>query len=158
VGADEREIDRTFKVYHVVGVGESGYVVLKVALPQDRPSLPTLTTVAEGPRWAEMEIRDMLGIEFEGLAPGRLILPEWWRKESHRLTIEDIQTVIETHRPEILIVGTGKFGLMKIPPETRVWLKKVGVELRAEKTTRAVQLYNQLARNQRVVGAFHLTC
>ena len=86
------------------------------------------------------------------------ILPEWWRKESHRLTIEDIQTVIETHRPEILIVGTGKFGLMKIPPETRVWLKKVGVELRAEKTTRAVQLYNQLARNQRVVGAFHLTC
>ncbi len=86
------------------------------------------------------------------------VLPEWWRKESHRLAIEDVQSVIERHRPEILIVGTGKFGLMKIPAETRAWLQKMGVELQAAKTTRAVQLYNQLAGSRKVVGAFHLTC
>ena len=86
------------------------------------------------------------------------VLPEWWRKESHRLAVEDIQSVVVSHRPEVLVVGTGKFGMMKIPEETRRWLEKEGVTLVAERTTRAVQIYNDLSRNQRVVGAFHLTC
>ncbi len=86
------------------------------------------------------------------------VLPEWWRKESHRLAIEDIQPVITSKRPEILIVGTGKFGMMKIPEETLLWLQKEGIELVAQRTTMAVRLFNEISRSKRVVGAFHLTC
>ncbi len=91
------------------------------------------------------------------LTPGGVI-PDWWRKESHRLDIEDIRSVLDTQQPEILVVGTGKFGLMKIPAETRAWLKSKGIELVAERTTQAVHRYNHLVQSRKVVGAFHLTC
>ncbi|MFQ6072444.1 MAG: MTH938/NDUFAF3 family protein, partial [Methanosarcinales archaeon] len=42
------------------------------------------------------------------------ILENWWRKEGHSLHPEDLKDVIE-YKPKLLIVGTGKYGSMKIP-------------------------------------------
>ena len=82
----------------------------------------------------------------------------WWRKEGHSLQVEDIAAAIEQDRPQVLIVGTGEFGVMKIPPRTAEYLQKQGVKLIAEKTDDACRIFNDLISKQKVVGAFHLTC
>ena len=84
--------------------------------------------------------------------------PNWWRKEGHALHVEDIRQVIEEDKPEILVMGTGKFGIVKIADETRDFLKSKNVELIALKTDKAVKIYNELSASGNVVGAFHLTC
>ena len=50
-----------------------------------------------------------------------LIFPDrvrdnWWRKTGHELRLEDIAEVI-TENPEVLVVGTGASGLMKVLSE-----------------------------------------
>ena len=82
----------------------------------------------------------------------------WWRKEGHRLQVEDIETVVGG-KPEILVVGTGYYGLVKIPVETIEYLKSKGVELIAQKTRDACTTYNRLVESgKKVIAALHLTC
>lgn len=81
----------------------------------------------------------------------------WWRKEGHQLAPEDIQEIIK-QKPEILIVGTGEPGLMKVPPYTAEYIKSKGIRLIVEKTRRAWRTYNDLSKSAQVIGAFHLTC
>ena len=82
----------------------------------------------------------------------------WWRKEGHRLAVDDIREIVEKEAPEILVVGTGKFGMMKVLPETERYLAEKGVRLIAKRTSEAAKQFNELADEDRVVGAFHLTC
>lgn len=82
----------------------------------------------------------------------------WWRREGHRLHIEDIEEVIREQKPEVLVVGTGYSGLMKVLPETEDYLKSKGVELIVQSTMEACKTFNRLIRIRRVVAALHLTC
>lgn len=81
----------------------------------------------------------------------------WWRREGHRLSIEDLKEIVKA-KPEVLIVGTGNSGLMKIPNDTADFLQSKGVKLIAEPTKKAAELYNKLPKKEKVVAAFHLTC
>jgi hypothetical protein len=81
----------------------------------------------------------------------------WWRKEGHRLHVEDLKDVLEA-KPEVLVVGTGYYGLMKVPPETRKHVESEGIELIAQKTTEACKTFNRLVKSRKVVAALHLTC
>lgn len=81
----------------------------------------------------------------------------WWRKEGHFLQAADLNGVIQA-KPEVLIVGTGEGGLMKVAPETRERFANLGVELIVEPTGDAVRTYNRLARTRKVIAALHLTC
>ena len=57
------------------------------------------------------------------------------------------------------MVGTGAYGAMKVPQETRRALDEAGIEVVIEETGGAVERYNALsAESRRVAGAFHLTC
>lgn len=86
------------------------------------------------------------------------IKQNWRRKEGHTLTIEDISDILEI-RPEVLVVGKGASGLMRVPASTKKALQEQGIELIAEDTGRAWQVFNeQLERGKKTVGAFHLTC
>ncbi len=82
---------------------------------------------------------------------------DWWRTKGHELHIEDLEAVFKM-KPGILVVGTGKFGLVKILPEIEKRLQDEGIKLIAEKTGKAYKTYNELSKSNRVVGAFHLTC
>jgi hypothetical protein len=86
------------------------------------------------------------------------VIPDWWRKEGHRLAVEDLQDVIERLKPEVVVVGKGRFGMMRVSPEFEHYLGEKGIELRAANTSRAVQIFNELVDSRRVLGAFHLTC
>jgi len=81
----------------------------------------------------------------------------WWRKSGHRLCLEDIAEII-TENPEVLVVGTGASGLVKVLPEVKQSLEAQGIKLIAEPTNEACNIYNQLCHSQRVVAALHLTC
>ena len=82
---------------------------------------------------------------------------DWWRIEGHKLHVEDLEEILGA-KPEILVVGTGYYGLMKVLPETEEHLQTEGVKLLAEKTEEAYKIYNKLSKSNRVIGAFHLTC
>jgi hypothetical protein len=49
----------------------------------------------------------------------------WWRKEGHRLQMEDLDDVLESE-PEVLIVGTGYYGEMthQLKPKNMLKLKE----------------------------------
>ena len=81
----------------------------------------------------------------------------WWRKTGHQLCLDDIAEVL-TENPEVLVVGTGASGLMKVLPEVRQKTKAQGIKLVVEASDKACHTYNQLCRSQRVVAALHLTC
>ncbi len=81
----------------------------------------------------------------------------WWRKTGHRLCLEDIAEVM-TENPEVLVVGTGASGLMRVLPEVERGVETQGIKLIVETTDRACHIYNQLCHSQRVVAVLHLTC
>jgi hypothetical protein len=88
--------------------------------------------------------------------PDRVDSP-WWRREGHSLCLEDLRAVLAA-RPEVLVVGTGAYGLMQIQEEVKEHLSKVGIELQAAATAEACTLYNQLGATRKTVAALHLTC
>ena len=81
----------------------------------------------------------------------------WWRKEGHALHIEDIESVVKD-KPEVLIVGTGKYGILKVLPETKEYIESKGIELIVEPTEKACEMYNEITKNKKAVAALHLTC
>jgi hypothetical protein len=85
------------------------------------------------------------------------IIPDWWRKSGHQLSLEDIQEILR-FEPETLVVGTGAMGVLKVQPEVIEHLQTQGIELIVENTKIAVQVFNRLVSRKNVFGAFHLTC
>jgi hypothetical protein len=81
----------------------------------------------------------------------------WWRKEGHRLCLEDLQAALAA-RPEVLVIGTGESGMMAVPAELRRQLADLGLEVHAATTAEAVRIYNELAPGRRTAAALHLTC
>ena len=88
--------------------------------------------------------------------PGR-VLARWWRRKGHELGPGDLEAVLEA-KPEVLVVGTGAYGAMQVPPEVRERLEKEGITLIVLKTGKAWTRFNELSGERKVAGAFHLTC
>ena len=81
----------------------------------------------------------------------------WWRKEGHYLHSSDLGKALSA-KPELLIIGTGYSGVMVVPEETVVFVKSKGIHVMVERTENAVELYNSLSKDKKVVAVFHLTC
>ena len=91
-----------------------------------------------------------------------IILPDrglggWWRKEGHVLHDDDLDAVFDA-APDLLVVGKGAYGRMKVIPEARRALQAAGIELIALPTKEACQTYNTQRERQTVAAALHLTC
>lgn len=82
----------------------------------------------------------------------------WWREEGHRLTPEDLPEILHDP-PEMLVVGTGHDGMMRLSPADLERLRQAGTEVFVGRTADAVENFNRLVREHaRVVAALHLTC
>jgi len=81
----------------------------------------------------------------------------WKRKTGHLLTENDITEVLE-YKPEVLIIGTGSRGLMKVDEILKDKIKALGIEFAIKKTSEAVIEYNRIYKDKKVVAALHLTC
>ena len=88
--------------------------------------------------------------------PGR-VDASWWRKQGHYLQADDLADIIRA-RPDMLIVGTGYSGVMTVPEETVRFVVSKGIEIRVERTGKAVELYNSAKKKGVVIAALHLTC
>ena len=93
------------------------------------------------------------------LLPDRVI-PRWWRERGHSLSPADLRDVVQAQEQvDTLIVGTGAFGRMTVPPETCVYLQEQGIQLVIKPTGSAVEEYNRRREEgQSVTAALHLTC
>jgi hypothetical protein len=81
----------------------------------------------------------------------------WWRKEGHRLHMSDLREVLEA-KPDVLVIGTGYYGEMFIPDETRKHVESEGIELIGQNTAEACKTFNHLTESRKAVAALHLTC
>jgi hypothetical protein len=81
----------------------------------------------------------------------------WWRKEGHSLHVEDLKEVI-AEKPDAVVIGTGALGAMKVPKETIAYLESRGISIHAERTGNAIELFQKLQKDEKVIAALHLTC
>ena len=81
----------------------------------------------------------------------------WWRKEGHNLCLEDIREIIE-FKPEVLIIGQGKPGLMKVPESIQRAIRDKGIEVIVSGTENAARRYNEVSGRRKAVAALHLAC
>jgi hypothetical protein len=81
----------------------------------------------------------------------------WWRKQGHNLVLEDIKSVLE-EKPEVLIVGTGASGVMRVSDDVTRKMKELGVELIVQHTDRACQEHNKVSSQKKTITCLHLTC
>ncbi len=82
---------------------------------------------------------------------------EWWREDGHNAKIIDFKDVLDNI--DILVIGTGASGVMKVAEEVIDYFKDKNIELIIKPTGEAVKTFNQLKeQNKKVAGAFHLTC
>ena len=89
---------------------------------------------------------------------GDHVKSNWWRREGHRLHIEDLEEVT-SRDVEVLVVGTGYFGLMKVPEDVKRFLAEKGIEVIVQKTADACKTFNKLKDSgKKVAAALHLTC
>ena len=89
---------------------------------------------------------------------GDSVHPNWWRKQGHLLTPEDLETVIAAE-PSILIVGCGASGLMKVSENVGKLMRENCIELFQANTKKSVEKFNELTgKGQNVAAALHLTC
>jgi len=89
---------------------------------------------------------------------GDTVQSNWWRKQGHSLSAEDLQAVIAA-RPSVLVVGCGASTLMKVSEETRQALRQHNIQTEALDTHKAVERFNELSQaGVNVAAALHLTC
>ena len=84
------------------------------------------------------------------------ILNNWWREKGHLLQKEDLESVIK-YNPKKLIIGTGKFGRMKVPQSLINELNNKDIVTEVYKTDEAVVKFNK-KNSKNVVCALHLSC
>lgn len=82
----------------------------------------------------------------------------WWREQGHRVAPKDLETLLAS-KPKVLVLGTGVYGLVRVPKETRRFVKQRGVELIVVRSAKAVERFNELrAAGTDVAIAMHLAC
>lgn len=85
------------------------------------------------------------------------VLAGWWRQEGHNLAPDDLESVLSA-RPNVLVVGQGAYGRIRITAEVQQALKSADIDLIAQATKEACQTYNELRERRAVAAALHLTC
>ena len=91
------------------------------------------------------------------LHPDGRVDDAWWRRRGHRLSLDDIDGLVESN-PEVIVVGTGVNGLLKPAPRLTEMLAEKGIELIPLPNQKAVDCFNDLSSKKRVGACFHLTC
>lgn len=91
------------------------------------------------------------------ITPNHVVSP-WWREEGHKVTLKDLEEVINLD-VECIVIGTGYSGLVEVSEDVIRYCRERGVRIYIADTRKASEIYNELVRRgAKVIGAFHLTC
>jgi len=89
---------------------------------------------------------------------GEKVTSGWWRKSGHIVGIEDVADILQ-QVPDILVIGKGESGLMRVADPLQRRLEKMGIALVEENSSSAVETFNRLIREGKSVAAgFHVGC
>ena len=78
--------------------------------------------------------------------------------ENHIIELNDFFDLVD-QKPEYIIIGTGAYGVVRVPDEIKEYIEKAGIKLIMEKTGDACKTYNDLIKNNKKVCALlHNTC
>jgi hypothetical protein len=88
----------------------------------------------------------------------------WKRGHDNLVSANDVIAAVEIN-PEVIVIGTGRDGLLEISEEAQDLIMQKGIKLIIDKTEEAVRTFNILkedsleeeGRQCRVAGFFHLT-
>jgi hypothetical protein len=89
--------------------------------------------------------------------PDGRVVTSWRRKRGHRLSSDYINGLIAS-QPEVIIAGTGVYGLVKPEKDFKKLLQKRGIEFFQARNKKAMELFNELSSKKRIGACFHLTC
>lgn len=80
------------------------------------------------------------------------------RPSSHEFTGAELKGILMSE-PEVVVIGTGHSGMLKVAHDAEVTARLEGVNFIVKKTTDAIQEYNKFARlGKHVVAVLHSTC
>lgn len=80
------------------------------------------------------------------------------RDRDHEFTLDELDLLLDG-KPELVVVGTGQSGCVRIDDDATREASRRGVNVIGDITPRALKLYNEAAdAKRRVAGAFHVTC
>jgi len=86
------------------------------------------------------------------------VFSPWWREKGHLLSREDLNEILQA-KPEILIIGNGASGLMKVSNEVKDFIEKRGIKCIILNTEEAYKKFNEFkSLGKNIIAAFHLTC
>jgi hypothetical protein len=87
------------------------------------------------------------------------VISPWWRAAGgHVFAPADLTPVIDAG-PEVVCLGTGALGRVRVDPATLEAFSRKGTEVVQHRTARAVEEFNRLvAEGRDVAAALHLTC
>lgn len=78
------------------------------------------------------------------------------RDRNHEFTLEEFD-IITKDNPDIVIIGAGVYGVVKIGDDVKEKAREKGIELYIDLTPEAAKKYNELSE-RRIAAAFHVTC
>ena len=73
---------------------------------------------------------------------------KWWRKEGHRVQVEDVEDILRL-RPEMVVIGTGYYGVVRVDREVIEKLRDEGIDVICEESRRAVETYYKLLEEEK---------
>jgi len=74
---------------------------------------------------------------------------------SHKFDPDELKEYLKEDF-DVLIVGTGIYGALKLLPEAKELVKDK--EVIEKPTPEAIKLFNELRKEKKVLGVFHITC
>jgi polyphosphate kinase 2 (PPK2 family) len=77
------------------------------------------------------------------------------RTDEHEVKLEDIKALIKS-KPEVLVLGLGTIGMVKVKPELKKKLSAQGIELHAYKSEKAIETYKDIRTQKSTAALFHL--
>jgi hypothetical protein len=74
---------------------------------------------------------------------------------SHTISLDEAKHVYEKG-VELLIVGTGQYGLVRLSEEAEAYLRERSCQTKLDATPEAIGIWNEA--KGKVIGLFHVTC
>jgi hypothetical protein len=84
------------------------------------------------------------------------VVPDWWRGSGHSVDVADVSDILQ-NRPDVVVIGKGDPGYMKVADSLREYAGKNGIEL-IEENTPKYYVQPAFKAGKRVAAGFHVGC
>ncbi|MEM2174958.1 MAG: MTH938/NDUFAF3 family protein [Candidatus Aenigmatarchaeota archaeon] len=97
--------------------------------------------------------RDVLIIEGKIIDRGK-----WGYFDTHTISERELNELLKGD-PEIILIGSGQSGVLEVPEEVKMEIRKRNIELIVLETPKAIEKFNEIYEKKKKVNALiHTTC